>query len=564
MNTQPESPMKIQRITYPWLGSIFLLALSGYLLAASGAFGFHITERVPEFFTHQAQLQIIGTALLIWLLDLRLFHSRRENYIKNTQALKAQLNDLIENKRQLQRKAHTYSNQTEKLKAFIGDRLLEYIEYDEKFLHFKGIAAEIRHNGIICYDKILRALQEAANTDTENSAYPEALTSLSYLWDLLDLSTADNIALHINNHICECEEYYYQIQLQKQHPTAQTDPIPYTPTFLAHNALLRAIVPLMKMGEALIIKENEQFLLHAQADSQFQLYLSKECELLGNENHIVLIIENLVKNALYYANESELTTKIPSENSLTYNKVSLSLTRDQQSLQISVYNHGPHIAKDNAEQIYQLGYTTRRAKDVHGKGLGLYFVKQIVTGYEGRISHKNIKNQAESYSLRLELAGIGFEGNEVQTKVIETQLKDDSVFCQNKTLAANDGESATLLEYLDWNFKRRLVSIEITAHSNGKTFAFTELDNTETQSLIEPGLRYAPRWALVVTNKVDACHIRFLPLDITGVEFLISLPLAQYQFERNEENNDALSDDYLSTIESKFTPIDKVPGDAPN
>ncbi|MFC6755052.1 hypothetical protein, partial [Halorubrum tibetense] len=339
-----ESPMKIQRIAYPWFGSILLLAMASYLFIGNSKLTLSLVQSAPQLFTAQVELIILGVVLLVWLLDLRLFYNRRENYIKNSQALKAQLNDLIENKRQLQRKAHTYSNQTEKLKAFIGDRLLEYIEYDEKFLHFKGIAAEVRHNGIICYDKILGALHAAAAADTENPNYPEALTSLSYLWDLLDLSTADNIALHINNHICECEEYYYQIQLQKQHPNTQAEPIPYTPTFLAHNALLRAILPLMKMREEAVISENAEFLFHTQADSQFQLYISKECELLGNENHIVLVIENLVKNALYYTNEGNTDSTAGLQKSKAYNKVSLSLTRDAQSLQIVVYNHGPHVA----------------------------------------------------------------------------------------------------------------------------------------------------------------------------------------------------------------------------
>ncbi|MDN3640363.1 ATP-binding protein [Simiduia curdlanivorans] len=556
MNNKLESPMKIQRIAYPWLGSLLLLTMACYLFIGNSQLTSHLVQTLPQFFTPQLELIIVGVAMLTWLLDLRLFYNRRENYIKNSQALKAQLNDLIENKRQLQRKAHTYSNQTEKLKAFIGDRLLEYIEYDEKFLHFKGIAAEVRHNGIICYDKILNALQSAADTEADNPIYPEALTSLSYLWDLLDLSTADNIALHINNHICECEEYYYQIQLQKQHPNSQAEPIPYTPTFLAHNALLRAILPLMKMREEAVINENTEFLFHTQADSQFQLYLSKDCELLGNENHIVLVIENLVKNALYYTNEASIELNTDAQISRAYNKVSLSLTRDAQSLQIGVYNHGPHVPAESAEQIYQLGYTTRRAKDVHGKGLGLYFVKQIVTGYEGKISHKNISNQGESYSLRLELEGIGFEGNEIQTKVIETRVDSDSIFCQNKTLAANDGEIPPPLACIDWAFKRRLVSIEITAHSNGKTFAFNQLDASDLQKFIEPGLRYAPRWALEVENKAESSHIRFLPLDITGVEFQITLPLAEYQFEQDEAHSNGLSEDYISSIEDRFKPID--------
>lgn len=37
-----------------------------------------------------------------------------------------------------------------------------------------------------------------------------------YLWNLLDLSTADNIALHIANFLVNAKEQYYQIMLEKE------------------------------------------------------------------------------------------------------------------------------------------------------------------------------------------------------------------------------------------------------------------------------------------------------------------------------------------------------------
>ena len=210
---------------FPWFSSLSLMLLATYFycVAHPETLIFY-TDKITLFssdytrvlFSPHWQLLFMIGAFSIVLWDLYRFDRRQRIHAQQQKNLQDQLQELTEAKKQLQRKAHTFSNQTDKLKTFIRDRLLEYIEYDEKFLHFKGIAAEVRHNGIICYDQILQALTQAQTSDSDIPLYPEALTSLSYLWDLLDLSTADNIALHINNHICECEEYYYQEQLNRE------------------------------------------------------------------------------------------------------------------------------------------------------------------------------------------------------------------------------------------------------------------------------------------------------------------------------------------------------------
>ena len=57
----------------------------------------------------------------------------------------------------------------------------------------------------------------------------------------------------------------------------------------------------------------------------------------------------------------------------------------------SIYNRGPHIEQEMLETIFQLGFSTRRNKEHHGKGLGLFFAKEIVRGYQGTISALNVK-----------------------------------------------------------------------------------------------------------------------------------------------------------------------------
>ena len=166
-------------------------------------------------------------------LDAFRFRQGKAKYDRQSQKYEQQIKELFQAKNALQHKVHTYSDHADKLKLFISDRLLEYIEYDEKFLHFKNIASEVRHNGVICYDKVSTALNAAlAGGDPgdpgDRRQYQDALDSMRYLWDLLDLSTTDNIALYIANKLYESEEQYYQQLL-----AAEGEETPYTPTYSA-------------------------------------------------------------------------------------------------------------------------------------------------------------------------------------------------------------------------------------------------------------------------------------------------------------------------------------------
>lgn len=529
----------------PWLGAIALLGAALFTLIAARPEWQQALKLESELFTPPYPEIALCAGLICWLVDLLWFQYQRRR-ANNAQAnLATQLDHIKQSKRQLQQKAQRHSNQTEKLKAFIGDKLLEYIEYDEKYLHFKGIAAEVRHNGVISYDKIQQALRAGQRMNPQHSGFEQALISLSYLWDLLDLSTADNMALHINNHICDCEEYFYQQQLEPDHK------LPFVPTFFAHQAIYRALEPCLQ-GAASELSDTPDII--RLGNDQFQCYLDHQCQLLGNENHIVLAAENLIKNALYFHGQQSTAAHAQ------HQRVVISLTKNTQAIQLSVYNHGPHIPDSKAQQIYQLGFTTRTEDQIHGKGLGLYFVKQIVAGYEGQISHRNVVNQPESYSLRLELQGQGFEGNEIQTEVVDVQVRDGKPSCINKTLVANDCDAEQPLDCLQWAFRRPLRSIEITAHSNGKTHTINLNGAESTFVKLEPSLRHPPRWALSIASDQQNATLSFIPLDVTGVEFLVQLPLADAQQDTSPEEQQ--DDAYIETIADRFKPFDQLPRDS--
>ena len=158
---------------------------------------------------------------IVVFIEYILYDYRLQQNRKQLSKLQQNLMILGESKKKQQQKANRHSDHTEKLKGFIADKLVEYMDYDEKYIHFKGIASEVRHNGVISYDKVTTALNKAIeqqgflslyeqqNDDNPSNEEPNeqtlaalvdyqgAVDAMRYLWALLDLSTADNMAIHI-------------------------------------------------------------------------------------------------------------------------------------------------------------------------------------------------------------------------------------------------------------------------------------------------------------------------------------------------------------------------------
>jgi len=303
------------RQSYPWFSSFFAVILVLYFAVKDHVIP-QLPITVPDYvFTQQFQQTLLTFVMLSIVFDVQRFMRNRRRIRQCTQKLKGELDSVWQSKKQLQQKAHVYSGHADKLKLFISDKLLEYIEYDEKFLHFKSIAAEVRHNGIISYDVVKTALQQALANDQQQGVdqstnpYKNALDAMRYLWDLLDLSTADNIALHIGNHLIECEEHYYHAMLNQSQENEQTASIPYQPIFSADLAAFNVIKSLLDNPQSEpVFSINENAESHFE-DDRFRVALASQQMLLGNENHIRLIVENVLKNAQHFFNKTPYKQK---------------------------------------------------------------------------------------------------------------------------------------------------------------------------------------------------------------------------------------------------------------
>lgn len=500
------------RIQYPWrslLAVILLLFYAQFLLspALAGLLSSEL-KLPPQWLNVNAFIAACGLWLLLAWFDVRRFFRQQKK-------VRSGLQQLWENKRQLQQRAQTSASHTDKLKMFISDKLLEYIEYDEKFLHFKSIASEVRHNGVISFDKVQSALQFARTHslpgDDGDSAlmYQDALAAMRYLWDLLDLSTTDNMAFHIGNQVSQCEELVFQAELQGNDPAQ----LPMAPVFEAAKALLDTLT--LHLGVTLCDeqgRENPPLLFDPQQqvdtlqlhdkDGVFRLQILPAGVLPGNANHLILLLENLLRNAQFFAAKRQY--KSP------FAPVAVRLWEARQCLCITVYNRGPHIRDDDREQIFQLGFSTRKVREHHGKGLGLYFVQQITQGFDGDIGFDNIHNLSGQYHLRLE-----FDGGEVQNLHLDVELAD------GLPQVRSAGSDAAFERQWELPLSGRLTSLEVNMLGDPAVSRFR----------VQPGVKVfseqnhlpCPHWQIELAGRKGDV-LRFTPLDIRGVQFSLRLP----------------------------------------
>ncbi len=511
-------------LQFPWFS---VLASVGFILllvpATTPGVAWYIDDSLLVWMRdYEHRLLVLSLVILVLVFDFMRFRRAGRDYDAKIKTLNEQVDELFKSKSALQNKAHKYSGHADKLKLFISDRLLEYIEYDEKFLHFKSIASEVRHNGVICYDQVRSLLKTALDQDLpgeDRQRYQEALDSMVYLWDLLDLSTTDNIAIYVANKLYECEELYYHQVLD-----ADSQAPPFPPAFSARRAAVRAVRGFVEEGDRVsteLLSESEPFCYE---DDQFLVQLNDVGELLGNENYVLLIVENMINNGLYYTGQKQYRNR--------YAKLSLRMTEDSGNAVFRIYNPGPVIGEDAHDKIYQLGYSTKRTRGNQGKGLGLYFVKQMVNGYEGSIDFHNVCNQEETYVVRIEC-----ESGVVVNQIIETVMNDKGKpLCRSEAGEPEKGLKFCLAE--------RIKSLEVSRQAAKETHVFSEFESSGKTRILDPLYAERPAWCVDVVERLSSTEISFKPLDVMGVEFSIRIPTAESRLdpEYHEASQQALAE----------------------
>jgi len=103
--------------------------------------------------------------------------------------------------------------------------------------------------------------------------------------------------------------------------------------------------------------------------------------LLIQEEVIATILGNLIENSFDVLVQDAMSR---------HGQCSVFIYADESSVVIEVFNNGPEITDEMAQQIFIKGYSTKRNND-QSHGQGLYIVKHLVEQGNGTISFENIK-----------------------------------------------------------------------------------------------------------------------------------------------------------------------------
>ena len=128
-------------------------------------------------------------------------------------------------------------------------------------------------------------------------------------------------------------------------------------------------------------KAIKQFSYQNQQDRDLLSYdLNEDFIFKGNENMMIFVIYNLLKNALHYKAKIEIRTEVKSDGNYLYFK-----------------DYGPGIEADKLELIFESFFTSGK-KD--GTGLGLPFCKRIMTAFDGEIICKSEVDKGAEFKMK--------------------------------------------------------------------------------------------------------------------------------------------------------------------
>lgn len=148
----------------------------------------------------------------------------------------------------------------------------------------------------------------------------------------------------------------------------------------------------------LLFTEIEHEVLSTNHTRDFLFKPSGEALVLADRDKISQVLHNLIGNAIKY---SPVKTSIIVE----YLKI------DNNSLKVSVHDHGIGISEDDQQRIFERYY---RVKDINSKttsgfGIGLYLCKEIIELHNGTIEVQSSKNDGTIFSFILPIDGKNLE-----------------------------------------------------------------------------------------------------------------------------------------------------------
>lgn len=119
----------------------------------------------------------------------------------------------------------------------------------------------------------------------------------------------------------------------------------------------------------------------------FKVQSEGKCEGYWDENGLRRLVENLVTNAIKYGDENT--------------SISLSLSQNETSVELSVHNFGKPIPQEELPILFEQYRRLKSSKDKAGWGLGLTMVKGMVDAHQGSIIVESEKSKGTTFIVKL-------------------------------------------------------------------------------------------------------------------------------------------------------------------
>ncbi|MBP3729806.1 MAG: HAMP domain-containing histidine kinase [Lachnospiraceae bacterium] len=121
----------------------------------------------------------------------------------------------------------------------------------------------------------------------------------------------------------------------------------------------------------------------------YELSVEDGIAVLGNENLLVRLIQNLISNAFRYGNPEGF--------------IRISLDKAEGKALLAVRDNGPGIPKAEQEKIFERFYRSDASRSVQGTGLGLSLVKKIAQLHEAELELESEEGRGSCFKIFFDL-----------------------------------------------------------------------------------------------------------------------------------------------------------------
>jgi signal transduction histidine kinase len=120
----------------------------------------------------------------------------------------------------------------------------------------------------------------------------------------------------------------------------------------------------------------------------FQVEVSQEEDFFSDEKRLMMLLNNLISNAIKYRNPNVLQSAL-----------NISVKLESKKATIRLQDNGIGISKESIDRIFEMFY--RASSNSYGSGLGLYIVKEVLKKLKGKIQVASTPGMGTEFLLEI-------------------------------------------------------------------------------------------------------------------------------------------------------------------